>query len=49
MATINEIIIIMKIGAHCYEISCLECEKINFCWYDTLNIAIEYIKREGVI
>lgn len=50
MITINDLLAIMYINAKCPHVqNCQFCEKYNFCWYDSLNIAMDYIEREGTI
>ena len=52
MKTINDIIGIMNdthISIACPDTICQYCNRYNFCWQDTYKIAMEYIKREGVI
>ena len=51
MLTINDIFGFMYINGKCphYVQNCQFCEKYNFCWYDSLRIAKDYIEREGTI
>lgn len=50
MITINDIFGFMYINGKCPHVqNCQFCEKYNFCWYDSLSIAMDYIEREGQI
>jgi len=51
MKTINDIIKMMYENPreYCPEYTCYDCLRYTFCWCDTRTIALDYIKREGII
>lgn len=50
MKTINDIITeVMKAGECEHLKACIDCSFLDFCHADTVFIALDYIKREGVI